>query len=207
MKIICYGDSNTYGYDPRTGTPGRHAKNDRWTGILDDMPDFEVINEGMCGRTIPDNNAAYKALGSIIRNSMSADILLIMLGTNDMFMLRGATAGMLGRRMRAMFENVPELCEFRDCEDKHICLISPPGPSQSVLFYEMVGIPVSQTAWEVSKIMEALPGEYAAVAADWKVDFADAGKWNIDLLFDGLHFSEEGHREFARQVQRVLDSF
>ena len=41
MKIICYGDSNTYGFDPRIGTSGRHDKNDRWTGILDNMPEYE----------------------------------------------------------------------------------------------------------------------------------------------------------------------
>ena len=67
MKIICYGDSNTYGFDPRIGTPGRHDKNDRWTGILDNMPEYEIINEGMNGRTIPDCDAAYNSLGSIIR--------------------------------------------------------------------------------------------------------------------------------------------
>ena len=207
MKIICYGDSNTYGFDPREGTPGRQAKNDRWTGILDNMPEFEIINEGMNGRTIPDCDAAYRSLGSMIRNNMSADILLIMLGTNDMFMLRGATAAKLGERMRAMFENVPELSSFRDYAGKRICLISPPAPSRRAIFFEMIGIPVSQTADEAAKIMEELPGVYAQVASDRQVDFIDAGKWNIELLFDGLHFSEEGHREFARQMERKLKWF
>jgi lysophospholipase L1-like esterase len=206
MKIICYGDSNTYGFDPRIGTPGRQAKKDRWTGILDNMPEYEIINEGMNGRTIPDCDAAYNSLGSIIRHNMSADILLIMLGTNDMFMLRGATAAVLGERMRAMFENVPELRSFRDCTGKRICLISPPAPSRRVLFYEMIGVPASQTADEVAGIMEELPGVYAQVASDWQVDFIDAGKWNIELLFDGLHFSEKGHREFARQMEEKLKS-
>ena len=49
MKIICYGDSNTYGFDPRLGSPGRLAKNERWTGILDSEPDIEIVNEGMNG--------------------------------------------------------------------------------------------------------------------------------------------------------------
>lgn len=206
MKIICYGDSNTYGYDPRVGSPGRQTKNDRWTGILDNMPEYEIINEGMNGRMIPDCAAAYNSLGSIIRSNMSADTLLIMIGTNDMFMLRGATAAMLGERMRAMFENVPELSSFRDCAGKRICLISPPVPSSRVLFYEMIGVPASQTAGEAAKIMEELPGVYAQVASDWQVDFIDAGKWNIELLFDGLHFSEKGHREFARQMEEKLKS-
>ena len=71
----------------------------------------------------------------------------------------------------------------------------------------MIGVPASQTADEVAKIMEELPGVYAQVASDWQVGFIDAGKWNIELLFDGLHFSEEGHREFARQMERKLKWF
>ena len=30
--IICYGDSNTYGYDPHDQMEGRYPKDVRWTG-------------------------------------------------------------------------------------------------------------------------------------------------------------------------------
>lgn len=32
--LICYGDSNTYGYDPHDTNEGRYPKEVRWTGIL-----------------------------------------------------------------------------------------------------------------------------------------------------------------------------
>ena len=50
-KILCYGDSNTFGYNPETG--GRYDKNTRWSGILSYLlkENYEIIEEGMNNRT------------------------------------------------------------------------------------------------------------------------------------------------------------
>lgn len=49
--ILCYGDSNTWGYTPGTGE--RHAPDVRWTGVLRRLlgEGWEVLEEGMNGRT------------------------------------------------------------------------------------------------------------------------------------------------------------
>ena len=107
MKIICYGDSNTYGFDPRLGSPGRLAKNERWTGILDSEPDIEIENEGMNGRCIPSASYEYRSLKKILERHYDADMLIIMLGSNDLFMTRGATAEKIADKMRNVFVNVP----------------------------------------------------------------------------------------------------
>ena len=44
--IICYGDSNTFGYDSRMGTEGRFPKEIRWTGILDDRTEYKGKQTG-----------------------------------------------------------------------------------------------------------------------------------------------------------------
>ena len=54
-KIICYGDSNTYGACGFVG--GRHAADSRWTGILHDSGLYEVVNLGENGREIPSKRA------------------------------------------------------------------------------------------------------------------------------------------------------
>lgn len=36
--------------------------------------------------------------------------------------------------------------------------------------------------------------------------FCDTAVWDIPVVFDGVHFSEDGHRRFAKQMQRVLDT-
>lgn len=204
MKVICYGDSNTYGFDPRMGSPGRLPRNQRWTGILNAMPEFEIIGEGMNGRTIPTAEASYRWLGKVIKKNWDADALVIMLGTNDMFMVSGATAEVLAERMRDTFAHVPELRRFRDTPGKRVFLVSPPPPALQVLFYQMAGVPVPQKADEVARIVAELPAAYARVAAEENAGVIDAGKWNIELFYDGLHFSEAGHREFARRMRREL---
>ena len=215
MKIICYGDSNTYGFDPRLGSPGRLAKNERWTGILDSEPDIEIVNEGMNGRCIPSASYEYRSLKKILERHYDADMLIIMLGSNDLFMTRGATAEKIADKMRDVFVNVPELTSWKTSgttaaggsgpeSQKRILLVCPPAPSDRVLFYEMVGIPMSQSAESAARVMKELPEKLAAVAAEFGLEFADATRWNIACLFDGLHFSEEGHRTFAQNILRVI---
>ena len=50
--ILCFGDSNTWGYDPESGG-GRYAEEELWTSILSSMlgENHTVINEGLNGRT------------------------------------------------------------------------------------------------------------------------------------------------------------
>ena len=219
MKIVCYGDSNTYGFDPRLGTPGRLAKNERWTGLLDSEPDIEIANEGMNGRCIPSASYEYRSLRKILERHYDADMLIIMLGSNDLFMTREATAEKIAYKMRNVFLNVPELIRWKTSgtmasgdtaattsadsghiSQKRILLICPPAPSDQVLFYEMAGIPMSQSAESAAHVMKELPEKLAAVATEFGLEFADATRWNIACMFDGLHFSEEGHRTFAKQL-------
>lgn len=55
-NVLCFGDSNTYGYDPagmRDGTAVRYAYDVRWCGVAQrDLGEgWHVIEEGLNGRT------------------------------------------------------------------------------------------------------------------------------------------------------------
>ena len=87
MRILCYGDSNTWGYIPGVGT--RYKKEERWTGILESLTKAEVIEEGMCGRTTvfgdyvePFCNG-MKYIAPCVLSHVPLDDIVIMLGTND----------------------------------------------------------------------------------------------------------------------------
>lgn len=73
MKIICYGDSNTYGYDPRDPLGGRFDH--PWPDLLAEKTDWQVVNQGENGREIPNVSVHFPA---------DTDLLIIMLGTNDL---------------------------------------------------------------------------------------------------------------------------
>ena len=204
MKIVCFGDSSTYGFDPRLGGSGRYDKYERWTGILDAQEGLSVVNEGLNGRCIPDSASGFASLASVLDQNPDADVFAILLGTNDIFMIPGMTAERVADRMRRVFQNVPELRDFTRKAGKHTLIVSPARPSEPVVFFEMVGIESGQTKESTSEIMDELPNALKRCAEEYGADFADAGAWDIALAYDGIHFSEAGHRSFANHMADVL---
>ena len=75
MNIICFGDSNTYGYDPRGYFGGRYDTDCRWVDILAAETGWAVCNIGQNGREIPSAAPAFPD---------DTDLLIVMLGTNDL---------------------------------------------------------------------------------------------------------------------------
>ena len=53
MRLLCFGDSNTYGYDPRSYGGDRYPPESRWTDLLAESTGWEVVNLGQNGREIP----------------------------------------------------------------------------------------------------------------------------------------------------------
>ena len=45
---------------------------------------------------------------------------------------------------------------------------------------------------------------YEKLAEELKIRFADTGRWGIEVLYDGVHFSPEGHQVFAKQLDKLL---
>lgn len=81
-KIICYGDSNTYGACGFVG--GRHHADIQWTGILQNSGLYDVVNLGENGREIPSDQWELNELTEILRQEGDFDLLTVMLGTNDL---------------------------------------------------------------------------------------------------------------------------
>lgn len=177
MRIQCFGDSNTYGYDPRGFFGDRYGAANRWPDLLSEWTGWEVINLGSNGREIPRNSDTLRQLSE----HAPVDIFLVMLGTNDL--LQGATAQETAARMEAFLNQLLPHC-------KSILLVSPPPMKRGAW------VP---TDWLVSESVR-LAEEYKAVAQKLRIPFIDTRGWNIGLTFDGVHFTEEGHHTFAANI-------
>lgn len=88
--ILCFGDSNTYGYIPETA--GRYPEDIRWTGVLNSKVrdlGYRVIEEGLVGRTsiFPDQlrpgRRGSDFLPVLLESHYPVDSIVLMLGTND----------------------------------------------------------------------------------------------------------------------------
>lgn len=93
FRILCYGDSNTWGYIPGTDHE-RYKWEDRWTGALSNLlgKSYEVIEEGLNSRTLISNDLrsgkegrnGYEYLLPCLDSHDPIDLVIIMLGTNEM---------------------------------------------------------------------------------------------------------------------------
>ena len=86
--MLCFGDSNTYGYDPRSYLGSRYPTEERWTGILKGRG-WEILNCGENGREIPHRASELEAL----------DRLLIEIAAGS----RGALAELYHRTRTAVY--------------------------------------------------------------------------------------------------------
>lgn len=181
MRILCFGDSNTYGYDPRGYLDRRYSAEDRWPDLLAKQTYWDVINAGVNGREIPYNPYALR----LITEYTPVDIFLVMLGTNDL--LQGASANETTARMEGFLNPLLPYC-------KQILLVAPP--------------PMKRGAWVPTDVLVAesihLAEEYKFLAEKLNIPFVDTHHWNIDLTFDGVHFTEAGHHAFAENLRKEL---
>ncbi|MBR3972756.1 MAG: lipase [Oscillospiraceae bacterium] len=173
MKISCYGDSNTWGYDPRGYFGGRYDY--PWPAILAEKLNCSVCNWGINGRKIPTEAVEF---------SSDTDLLILMLGTNDL--LEGASP-------EAACHKMEQFLKSRNLN--RVLLIAPPV--------------MKPGAWvQDQKLIDdsaCLAKLYQSLAKRLGVRFADAGQWNIPLAYDGVHLSEEGHRVFAERLTEYLE--
>ena len=86
MKILFFGDSNTWGYDAKDAS----RQPNRFTQLVKKaFSEHEIIEEGLCGRTLclddpydADRNGA-KMISMVLKTHAPIDVVFIMLGTND----------------------------------------------------------------------------------------------------------------------------
>ena len=101
--ILCYGDSNTYGYDPQSPLGGRYPPQVRWPDQLAALqPDRQIVNLGENGREIPRRPWEVQRLEEALKRSSPVDAVVILLGSNDLLQMSPPQAEVVVERMRAL---------------------------------------------------------------------------------------------------------
>lgn len=176
MKVVCFGDSNTYGYDPRSWLGGRYDADSRWPDILAAETGWEVCNLGENGRETP---AAAPAIPT------DTDLLILMLGTNDLLQGRGPEQA--ASRLERFLSCLPLRAD-------QLLLIAPPP----LVIGEWVQSP------QLMRDSKAFALRCRVLAGRLGIAFADAGDWNVSLAYDGVHFTSQGHQAFAAGLLTAL---
>ncbi|MBQ7535301.1 MAG: arylesterase [Stomatobaculum sp.] len=199
--IIFFGDSNTYGYDPRDMFGGRYSENRIWTSLTAAALGgrWNVVNEGMNGREIPAGQRELRYVDSLLRRLRGQDIFAVMLGTNDIFLTSDPDADRAAEKMEQFLQYLLREEKYPLIQgEKHprIWLIAPPYAAAQLSRHPMYAV--------FAREHDLMNQEFRRLAEKYGVLFADASEWGIGMGSDLVHFSEEGHRTFAEHVIRFL---
>ncbi len=205
-RILVYGDSNTWGFDPAAWSSAamelmRYSEDIRWTGLLQKAlgKDAVIIEEGLCGRTTAfddkecDGRNGLAALPAILKANQPLDAAIIMLGTNDCKSAFNASSKEITAGLEQCLKMLLDIAA-----PENILLISP-------LFLETAALDFGFNDRSI------------AVSRELKLDFKDlADKYGTAFLaasdiakassLDGQHLTEEGHRALCDAVLKSISS-
>ncbi len=204
--ILCYGDSNTYGYNPVNGM--RFPEDVRWTGVLARKlgNDYRVIEEGCNGRTtiFDDPLEGWKNgltyLRACLNSHKPIDIVILMLGSNDLKVNFHASARQIAEGAGELVKIIKEFTEEKQGFIPKIILVSPPEIGEGIRTSPFYG---SFTEDAIKRSKE-FPECYGKVADELGCIFFNAAEHIEPSKEDSLHLTPDTHEKLAEELYKVM---
>jgi lysophospholipase L1-like esterase len=201
--LMCFGDSNTFGAMPmqRMSDRGRLGPDERWPGVVAKIlgPGWRVIEEGLPGRTTVYDDpieGAHKngltVLPALLESHAAIDLVVLMLGTNDLKARFGLPAEDIAASARLLVRTIRNSDSGPERKPPAVLLVAPLPIRESGLFGAMMAGGEAK-----SRRLGAL---YAEVAELERVDFLDAGKFAAVDPDEGLHFGANEHNKLGTAI-------
>lgn len=206
-NIVCFGDSNTHGYDAETG--GRFLYDIRWTGRLQALlgSSYHIIEEGLSGRTTVFEDPLFEGLNGLtaitpcLLTHEPVDLLIIMLGTND---TKGRFACNSGNIAKGLARLIHKAQTTRDAwQDSPNILILCPPPIESAYASSSVGAEMG-AGCDVKSL--ELPSLFEETARMYGCHYLNAGLLpGMEMnKVDFMHLTAAGHEILAQGLAALL---
>lgn len=200
-KILCFGDSNTYGFIPVTCK--RYDKNERWSGILSKLLEdgYEVLEEGMNNRSgFFKNPENIKLCGKdylpiYLQNHKDIDICILALGTNDAQFFYNLDDFSVRKGLQSLINSIKEINTHTK-----IIIIPPVKIRQNILN----GIFSMQFDLNSVKKISQTFGIYKEIADKNKCLYFDFNEFVKPSDGDGLHYSAQSHKIIAYKIAEFI---
>ena len=203
--IVCYGDSNTWGYRPADGR--RAPYHERWTGILQTLlgDGYLVYEEGMNARTTGLDDPAEPCRNGLsylepcLLTKKPVDLLVIMLGTNDTKVHLGQTAFSISKCLEQLIVTAQSPIYGRDGVPE-ILVVSP------IRIGERIAESCFGDCFDERSVLTAgeLAPRYRNMAELHGCHYIDAAKLAAPSPLDQLHLDKEGHEKLARAFYQCV---
>ena len=218
-NILVFGDSNTWGWVPTVPVvpTTRYEEEDRWPEVMATAlgAEYNVITEGLSGRTtnMEDprapgllNGAEY--MDSALMSHEPLDLVVIMLGTNDVKAYLGRSALEIGLGMGELIDLVHEGSGlgWTNYEMPRVLVVSPPplGNQIDPSLVELITTDFDSSAHEK---LAALPAIYSKIADAAGAEIFDAATVvePDEVGIDGVHLSVDGNRDLGLAVAAKIE--
>ncbi|HXL02273.1 MAG TPA: SGNH/GDSL hydrolase family protein [Candidatus Atribacteria bacterium] len=201
-RILCFGDSLTWGADPETG--GRHPVSSRWTTLLQKNlgENYWIIEEGLGGRTtiwddpIEGDKNGRRHLPILLESHRPLDLVVIMLGTNDLKSRFHVSAFEIAQSASTLVEVVKRSSAGRGGNPPLVLLIAPPPLGRLTIWQEEFGEGVEKS--------RNLARFYSYFAQLNQCHFFDAGEVVKTSDIDGIHWEANANRQFAEALAEKI---
>ena len=208
--VLCFGDSNTYGQKP--DKINRYTANVRWTGQLQNLlgGGYYLIEEGLGSRTTdldydkrPGRNGKTYLLPTL-QSHNPLDIVIIMLGNNDLKMVYRRSASQIGIAIGELVKDVRQYGTDKQGNPPQIILVSPTAMNNEAPRFAEFYTGYYDT--ESVKESRELAGTLRLIAEEQSCAFIDAAQV-AKAGEDGIHWDVDSQASFAVVVEKVIGSF
>ncbi|MBM7686270.1 GDSL-type esterase/lipase family protein [Defluviitalea raffinosedens] len=205
--IVCFGDSNTYGY--RASDNGRFSEDERWTCLLSKKlgPDYLILEEGLPGRTTCFEDPIHEGLSGLsyiypcLMSHAPVDLLIIMLGTNDTKERFGVSAVCIALGLKRLIAKAIATTDCWANKKPNILVVTPKSIEKE---YENTAVYATMGKGCAEK-SDQLREEYPKIAEMMGVHYFDANtvvkQYN---KIDYMHLDEEGHEALATALAQLI---
>ncbi|MCR9285100.1 MAG: SGNH/GDSL hydrolase family protein [Rhodobacteraceae bacterium] len=206
--ILCYGDSNTHGQIPG-GTPlDRYTLVQRWPGVLarELGKGWHIIEEGLSGRTTVHDDPIEGALKNgrtylrpCLMSHAPLDLVIIMLGTNDLKARFGQPASEVAMGIGCLIHDIKELSPGPDGTVPEIMVVSPPPMLDDIKEWENIFKAAQQKSHELAL-------QFEIMSDSLEVHFFDAGSVSTCDPLDGFHINAQAHESLGIALAREVEA-
>ena len=186
LKILCYGDSNTWGFSPINGS--RFPEDTRWPGVLHRClgEGFTVIEDGLNGRTLcafgmegdPLNGSEH--LITLLRAHERLNLLILYLGINDLFVDPRLSVALMAEELDEVIDNI------RDVQASLPVLVLAPLPVNVVREHRSFYHEQIEKSFKLVAAFESLSAQKGC-------HFLDPSQVISASRRDGVHIDAEEH--------------
>lgn len=207
IRILCYGDSNTWGYISGSDHQ-RYGNNERWTRILANLlgDKFEVIEEGLNSRTLTSNDTrhgkegknGYEYLIPCLDTHDPIDLVVLMLGTNELKSAYNKTAQEISELLEEYFVKtiLNRKSQLKESYPK-LLIVTPPLVNEEAEYCKAGGkyVGAGSKAKELNDI-------YKNIAEKYNCYFLS--NEGLETGIDGVHLTKESHKKLAEKLENKI---